>query len=572
MDRHPRLIMRTACAAICVLATFLVVSAPVRAQSNYVFAPIMDTTGLTLLCAGLNNLGTLIVVVQRNEPLVLPELWRGDGVAPNRQLAPRVSPNCASINDSEQVAYVAVNEENTAFTLVRNSGGALTELAYHDQAPFLTWGNTVVPSISSNGSVLFTGNGTCAGGENVYITPPLTTIYDCREFTLWAIRPGSMNDHLVAAFAAASIADGRIGVYRGSSTPLVADGAVLGAGTVVINNAGTVAFLGTLNGEYAVYTTADGMAFSRKSQVNDPSTGAPISINDSGEVAYPGGDGTGGGAIFVGRNLVTDRVIGTDDLLDNSTVVHLRLMSSEAFNNAGQVAFYARLADGREGVYRADPVDRVAPTVTAPTSITEVATETGGARGSASATLSAFLAAGTAIDNVDPAPARLLPQVNGLDVDDSTMFAIGRTTVTFRFQDAAGNIGTATSTVDVTAPVSCAADVTASAVFADGKTQLNKRTGNYVLRVRMTIANDGPTSITGPVSFVFDDLTPGVVLVSQQGQTQCASPLGNPYVGVTVGADNLWSRKERVTVDLEFSSPSPSISFTRRILAGAGQR
>lgn len=93
--------------------------------------------------------------------------------------------------------------------------------------------------------------------------------------------------------------------------------------------------------------------------------------------------------------------------------------------------------------------DNQAPVVTPPASITVTATEATGARGSASAALASFLAGGTATDNADPAPVRLAPQVAGADVDNTTLFPVGTTTVTFRFQDVAGNIGTATANVTV---------------------------------------------------------------------------------------------------------------------------
>jgi hypothetical protein len=77
------------------------------------------------------------------------------------------------------------------------------------------------------------------------------------------------------------------------------------------------------------------------------------------------------------------------------------------------------------------------------------ATEAGGARGSALATLAAFLAGGSASDAVDPSPVRLAPQVAGVDATNSTLFPLGSSTVTFRFQDAAGNVGSATTTLIV---------------------------------------------------------------------------------------------------------------------------
>ena len=94
-------------------------------------------------------------------------------------------------------------------------------------------------------------------------------------------------------------------------------------------------------------------------------------------------------------------------------------------------------------------VDTKPPAVTPPAAITIPATEAGGARSSAWLALATFLAGGTAVDLVDPSPSRLSPQVTGINVDANTLFPIGTTTVTFRFRDASGNVGTATSTVNV---------------------------------------------------------------------------------------------------------------------------
>lgn len=96
-------------------------------------------------------------------------------------------------------------------------------------------------------------------------------------------------------------------------------------------------------------------------------------------------------------------------------------------------------------------LDTVPPVVTPPASATVAATEAGGARGSASPALAAFLAGGSATDNQSAPPVRLAPQVAGVDVDNTTLFPLGITTVAFRYQDAAGNIGSATSTVTVAA-------------------------------------------------------------------------------------------------------------------------
>jgi len=96
-------------------------------------------------------------------------------------------------------------------------------------------------------------------------------------------------------------------------------------------------------------------------------------------------------------------------------------------------------------------IDKTAPLVTPPTSITVVATESGGTRSGASPALATFLGGGSANDNLDPAPVRLAAQAGGTDVSSNTLFPLGITTVTFRAQDQAGNIGNATATVTVVA-------------------------------------------------------------------------------------------------------------------------
>jgi hypothetical protein len=114
-------------------------------------------------------------------------------------------------------------------------------------------------------------------------------------------------------------------------------------------------------------------------------------------------------------------------------------------------------------------IDKTSPAVTPPASITVAATEAGGARGSASAPLAAFLAGGSATDNLDAAPARLAPQVSGANATNSTLFPIGTTSVTFRFQDLAGNIGTATASVTVIVGTpAISATVTAKGVHSAG--------------------------------------------------------------------------------------------------------
>lgn len=100
-------------------------------------------------------------------------------------------------------------------------------------------------------------------------------------------------------------------------------------------------------------------------------------------------------------------------------------------------------------VSQAFTVSAPALTVTPPASISVPATQANGATGSAWPALAAFLAGATATGGSGAPLVQLPPQVNGVSVNNATIFPIGTTTVTFRFQDSIGDIGTATSTVTV---------------------------------------------------------------------------------------------------------------------------
>jgi hypothetical protein len=52
---------------------------------------------------------------------------------------------------------------------------------------------------------------------------------------------------------------------------------------------------------------------------------------------------------------VSDKVIGTGDNLFESTVTSISF-GNHGLNNLGQLAFYAQLANGTSGIFRADPV------------------------------------------------------------------------------------------------------------------------------------------------------------------------------------------------------------------------
>jgi uncharacterized repeat protein (TIGR03803 family) len=95
------------------------------------------------------------------------------------------------------------------------------------------------------------------------------------------------------------------------------------------------------------------------------------------------------------------------------------------------------------GAFSVTVRDTKAPIVTAPAPITIDATQSNGATAASSSALAQWLASASATDLVDPSPT------GGAVVTPSTLFAVGTTTVAFRFVDKSGNAGTATSTMTV---------------------------------------------------------------------------------------------------------------------------
>lgn len=81
-----------------------------------------------------------------------------------------------------------------------------------------------------------------------------------------------------------------------------------------------------------------------------------VSLNNQNMVAFSATLKAGGAGIFTGDGRVTDQVIMTGTPLLSSTVVSFRFLGPKALNDHGQVAFLALLADGTEGIFRADPV------------------------------------------------------------------------------------------------------------------------------------------------------------------------------------------------------------------------
>jgi hypothetical protein len=309
-------------------------------------------------CVSINNQGTVVV---HTSGAGASALWTGNGGAFTSVEADGVGSICASINDSGNIAYMLGNyPEQFVTSLVVNSSGARTVLARTDVSPYLWKATQALLSLNASGHAVFQG-GEFFPGEGIYITPSTTVYNPTPTFhPVGSTTLGTMNDSDVVAFIGQELPLGTIGIYRGSLTPLVQDFAVVTGGTIrispgvrpVINNGGTVAFVGSLAGTFGIYTTDDGVNMTLVG--TNPVSG--LSISDSGSVVYRKTLSAGAGSgIYIGRAGALDRpVIEQGQALDGSTVTDAFIWE-ESLNDEGQVAFWARLADGRHGIYRADP-------------------------------------------------------------------------------------------------------------------------------------------------------------------------------------------------------------------------
>ena len=169
-----------------------------------------------------------------------------------------------------------------------------------------------------------------------------------------------------------SVDSGGSGIFvtqGGSFKTIAAPDPNVNVGRPNLNDAGTVAFHRYFNdraGEELV--TGSGGPLTVVADTSGPfqSFGftfvgfTPPALNNNGDVAFFADLDSGGSGIFVGPDPVTDRVIGTGDTLDGSTVTNLRFCD-EGLNDSGQLAFQATfddpsVPDGRRvAIYRATP-------------------------------------------------------------------------------------------------------------------------------------------------------------------------------------------------------------------------
>ncbi len=158
---------------------------------------------------------------------------------------------------------------------------------------------------------------------------------------------------------------GGSGIFIGSggaiSTVVDSSGPFQNFNLPSINNAGAIAFAADLDaGGVGLFISSGGTL----TTIADSNDGFFFfdnpSINNVGSVAFLALHNTGLG-IFTGSDPVNDLVIKAGDSLFGSTVTSLAHL--RGFNDLGQIAFLADLADGRQVVVRATPMGTQPPAV-----------------------------------------------------------------------------------------------------------------------------------------------------------------------------------------------------------------
>lgn len=281
-----------------------------------------------------------------------------------------------SINDRGTVAFLAGLDNGDAGYFTGN--GDLTTRIADSSGPFNfqripTLNNLFgEPAINDRGRVAFRAD-LDTGGKGIFLSTNdrIRTIVDPnREFTTFGITPDINAKGTVVFSAGTAPVPGTIkvegqtipiaelfqnaGIFtkRGGNLKTIADtndGFALFSSSPAINDRGTVAFIAiTPSGEVEVLTGKGGRLTSIADSRGDFSSFRSVDINNQAEVAYLADFDAGGSGIFIGQQ----EVIATGDELLNSTVTDLNFLNKGL--NDDSIAFWAKLADGRSGVFRAD--------------------------------------------------------------------------------------------------------------------------------------------------------------------------------------------------------------------------
>jgi hypothetical protein len=273
----------------------------------------------------------------------------------------------SSIDGRGEVSFFAVRDDGSSGFY---SGPHGETTFVDDTGPILAYGGD---SHSSRSGAFTTIHAFLENGGQIILAGrdrAMTTIADSSgDFSGFDTDP-SVNAYGQVAFQA-NLRSGGAGIFVSNGETLTAIADTSGTfaeftGASSINNRGEVAFGAVLKSEGGGFFRPDGIFVGSGGQLRTvvdssgpffnllAASGRPA-INDRGQVAFFGILDTSQVGLFVGPDPVADRVILIGDPLDDSTVIGLSVFR-DYLNNAGQLVFTVRLADGRTEIIRADPV------------------------------------------------------------------------------------------------------------------------------------------------------------------------------------------------------------------------
>jgi hypothetical protein len=341
---------------------------------KYKFVPIVDTRtdpfdSFGFGCPAINNVGE--VAFRGRLQSGATGVFRSDG----RALVTIVEDNFErfgfigfhpSINDQGDVSFAA-NVRSGGEAILRGRGGPLTTIAQTEPGPFNFFGFDT--SVDGQGNVAFKAELDRAFNfdEGLFFGSggPVTTVYLASTSPFQGTDVGPASNEVGQIAFHEDLDEGGSGIFvwtAGNFTTIATTAGPIGAflRPPSLGDEGVVAFHALLDGGAGqaimkgsggpLTTVADTEGPFSFFGFNGPS------VNSHGLVAFSASLDTGEQGLFVGPDPVRDRVIGTGDKLRGGVVTNVTFCR-EGLNNGGQLAFAARLDDGRSVIVRATPRD-----------------------------------------------------------------------------------------------------------------------------------------------------------------------------------------------------------------------
>jgi len=363
-------------AARALLAPTLLLFAVSAHASDYHFVVIADfdpsdAEGVVGQSVSINSEGEVGFLVLRSSPELVDDVYRGAGgpltpIAAGVDIYSEAGANSATSIDAEgAVSFVGNLPPQGPLGLLAGSGASVEALV-------------PASSMGIHNFVLFRGSDTgfqgfVAAANAVFhlyrreLDASLTPLADEGSgasdiLSLGRYQLGINASGTVATFL--ELGDGSRGIGRSDGDSF---GAIVGQSqgfvpqpyVIDIDDAGNVLFLATpstspLGG--GLYLASGGSPAPLVDSSGPFANFLSGALSAAGDLVFQanldsGPSATGG--LFTGTDPVADKVIAVGDPLAGSTVSNLNLGD---MNDAGQIAFYAGLADGRDLVVRADPV------------------------------------------------------------------------------------------------------------------------------------------------------------------------------------------------------------------------